>query len=68
MKLCNHKKCTRHHDTKYKLCPACREISRRSKNKRKRIAILKKKYQNVIFFVVTVIKIKLIIRNSFDQY
>lgn len=38
MKLCSQKTCTRHHDTKYKQCPACLERSRRSYNKRKRIA------------------------------
>ena len=38
MKLCSQKKCTRHHDTKYKQCPTCRERIKRSLKKRKRIA------------------------------
>jgi len=35
-KVCSHKKCTRTHTTAFKLCPACREHSRKSKKKRKR--------------------------------
>ena len=42
MKLCSAKKCKRHHDTKYKTCPACRERIRRACRKRKRIASEKK--------------------------
>lgn len=42
MKLCSHNTCTRHHDTKYKKCPTCRERARRSLKKRKRIASEKK--------------------------
>ena len=41
MKLCSNRKCsrcTRHHNTKYKQCQVCREIARRSKKKRKRLA------------------------------
>ena len=38
MKKCSYKHCKRHHDTKYKLCPTCLEIARRSHKKRKRIA------------------------------
>ena len=42
MKLCSHNACTRHHDTKYKQCPTCRERVRRATKKRKRIASEKK--------------------------
>ena len=42
MKLCSAKTCNRHHDTKYKMCPTCLEIARRSHTKRKRIASEKK--------------------------
>ena len=38
MVKCSQKSCSRHHDTKYKKCETCREISRRSKKKRKRLA------------------------------
>ena len=36
MKKCN--RCSRHHDTGYKLCETCRENARRSQKKRKRLA------------------------------
>ena len=38
MKVCSAKKCTRHHDTKYKQCPTCLDIARRAQKKRKRLA------------------------------
>ena len=38
MKLCSNNTCTRHHDTKYKWCPTCRESNKRSRKKRKRLA------------------------------
>lgn len=38
-KVCNHKKCKRTHDTKFKTCPHCRERNRKSLTKmRKRFA------------------------------
>ena len=42
MKLCTKTTCKRHHDTKFKCCPTCRETSRRCQKKRKRIASQKK--------------------------
>ena len=38
MVKCGRKACSRHHNTKFKLCPTCREITRRSMNKRKSLA------------------------------
>jgi hypothetical protein len=38
MKKCSHKRCSRHHDTKYKTCQVCREIVRRAHKKRKRLS------------------------------
>ena len=42
MKLCSISYCKRYHDTKYKLCPTCRDFKRRSQKKRKRLASEKK--------------------------
>ena len=38
MVKCSQKTCSRHHDTEYKRCETCREIARRCKKKRKRLA------------------------------
>jgi len=37
-KVCSIKKCKRKHDTKFKTCPHCREVVRRSRKKLKRLA------------------------------